>query len=313
MKKVIFSLLLAFALIGIVSVFFDFVFRNAPWGIYKKLHDIIEENTYYDVWIIGSSRAETAFETNFLTQKTGLKFFNAGIHGSKTPQSYFILKHILCVHPAPKFVILDIDVHNLETVDTLLNIEQFAPYLHHSTLRKDFSTIDKRINYAYYIPIYELSFYGLRGFSKLIRILINKPGRYDTTFQYTGCYHSHTNYQFDHYSDITTSFQFHSVNTNYMDSAIQLCKKNNVDIIFTVSPIFQPNSNIFNAILKLKTFCENKNVLLMDFSNIKNISYNLNKFSDKYHLKFNGSVEFSYLFIDSLAQRNILKLSKKHN
>lgn len=306
-----FSILIAFVLIYIVDVFFNFIFRNAEWGIYKKLHQIIEEKNYYDTWIIGSSRAETAFETNILAQKSNLKIFNAGIHGAKPPQTYYLLKHIFQTHPLPKLLVFDIDVHNISDKDSILNIEQFAPFAHHHQLRSNFATIDKRIDYAYVFPMYELSFYGLRGLSKLVRIIFNQPGRYDTAFQYSGCYHSHTEYQKDHYSDTTHPFKFHSVNISFMDSVIERCKKNKLELVFTVSPIFNPDTNIINAVNALKKYCSNKGIYLYDFSDMQNISYDISKFSDKYHLKFNGSVEFSSVFADSL---NCLlhKSTKKH-
>ncbi|HPQ08703.1 MAG TPA: hypothetical protein PK995_05710 [Bacteroidia bacterium] len=300
MKKVFGVISLAFVGIWLVDVIFNFTFRNASWGIYQKIYNIVEETSYFDAWIIGSSRAETAFETEIIAHRTSLSFFNAGIHGAKTDQSYYILKQIFLAHSLPKLVIFDIDVHNLECIDTLLNIEQFAPFLRNKSLRKNFSKIDKRVEYAYYFPMYELSFYGLRGVSKFLRILMNNPGRYDTTFQKTGCYHSHTDYQKDHYPDTTHVFQFHPFNLQYIDSAIYLCKKNNVKILFTVSPIYQPDENIKNAIYFLKNYLQKQNVECLDFSDIPDISYNINKFSDKYHLKYNGSVEFSYQFADTI-------------
>lgn len=308
MKKVIVSAISVIVLVYAVRWIFNYTFKSAPWGIYKKLYQVIEEKKYYDVWVIGSSRAETSFETGILSQKTGLKFFNAGIHGAKPPQTCFLLKHVFHQHPLPTLVIFDIDVHNIADVDTVLNIEQFAPFMNYSDLRKDFSSIDPRINYAYFFPMYEVSFYGLRGFSKLMRILFNKPGRYDTTFQTTGCYHSHTDYQFDHYPDKTNHLKFHPLNLMYVDSIIDMCKKNKVNIILTVSPVFQPDSNISNAVSELKNFSLKKNVLLLDFSNIPFLSNDISRFSDKYHLKYNGSIMFTNYFFDTLINNHVLIL-----
>jgi len=307
LKKVFKLIITALIVVSIIDIAFNYVFRHAPWGIYKKLHTIIETNDYYDVWIIGSSRAETAFETNLLSLRTGLTFFNAGIHGAKTQQTYYLLKHIFSQHPLPKYVFLDIDIHNLETIDTLLNIEQFAPFMYVSSLRKDFSNIDKRITYAYYFPMYELSFYRLRGTSKFLRILFNKPGRYDTTFQTTGCYHSHTDYQASHYPDTTHRFYFHPFNLMYIDSIITICQKYNVALITTVSPIYLPDDNIFYAVKEISNYFQNKDILLLNFSIIQPLSFQQEKFSDKYHLKFNGSVEFTNLFCDSIMRMRLLK------
>lgn len=300
--KVLLLIIVSLCIVFVADIFFGYVFRNSPYGIYKKLHQIIEESNYYDVYMIGSSRVETAFETNIISQKTSLKFFNAGIHGAKPPQTYYLLKHIFRQHPLPRLVVFDIDVHNISDKDSVLNIEQFAPFMHHPSLRKNFATIDKRIIYAYYIPMYELSFYGLRGIAKLARTLLKMPGRYDTAFQISGCYHSHTDYQKSHYPDTTHPFSFHPINIAYIDSVIELCRKNKVDILLTVSPVFQPDSNIANAVHQLKKYCENKNVVVMDFSDVPSISGNIHKFSDKYHLKFNGSVEMSHIFSDSIVK-----------
>jgi len=307
LKKVFKLILIALIIVSIIDTAFNYVFRHAPWGIYKKLHTIIETKEYYDVWMIGSSRVETAFETTLLSQRTRLKFFNAGIHGAKTQQTYYLLKHIFNQHPLPKYVFLDIDIHNLETIDTLLNIEQFAPFIYVSSLQKDFSNIDKRIMYAYYFPVYELSFYGLRGTSKFLRTLFNKPGRYDTTFQSTGCYHSHTDYQVSHYPDTTHHFYFHPFNLMYIDSIITICQKHNVSLIATVSPVYQPDANISDAVKEISNYLRHKDILLLNFSTIHPLSFQQEKFSDKYHLKFNGSVEFTHFFCDSIMRMKLLK------
>lgn len=300
MKRIFCLIFLSLVLLYFISFFLNYTLRNAPFGIYKKFHQIFEDKKYYDVWIIGSSRAETAFETDVISKKTNLEFFNAGIHGAKPPQTYYLLKHILNHHPSPKCVIFDVDVHNISDKDSILNIEQLAPFMHHSELRMDLVKIDSRLKYAYYIPMYELSFYGLRGIAKWIRTIFHLPGRYDTTFQATGCYHSHTNYQKEHYPDTTHPFYFHTVNIAYMDSIVKICRKNQVTILFSVSPVFQPDSNIYNAVKQLKKFCTDRNVYVFDLSDIPSISNDMNKFSDKYHLKFNGSLELSNIFADSL-------------
>ncbi|GIV45052.1 MAG: hypothetical protein KatS3mg035_2175 [Bacteroidia bacterium] len=294
--------LLSFALftVCVLDLWIDSVFRNAPWGIYKKLHSILLDTSYYDVWIIGSSRAETAFETNILSKEFKTRFFNAGIHGSKTPQTYYILKHIFRKHPLPKQVILDIDIHNLEYEDSILNIEQFAPFMNLPSIRNDFSKIDARIKFAHYFPFYEISFYGLRGLSKCYRILANNPGRYDTTFQTSGCYHSYTDYQKDHYPDTTHPFKFHPTNLMFIDSIISICQKNNVPLMCTISPIYKPDSNLKNAATYIQNYLNEKKIKCLYFHNVPDFSNNITYFSDKYHLKFNGSAIFTKIFQDSL-------------
>ncbi len=306
-------ILIASGLVLVSAVYFSFnhVFKYAPWGIYRKFYQIFEDETYYDVWIIGSSRAETAFETDILSKKTGLKIFNAGIHGAQPQQTYYVLKQIIKKHPLPQLIVFDIDVHNLSDKDTVLNIEQFAPFLSNSYLRKDLSKIDHRISYAYYFPMYGISFYGLRGFSKYIRTLTHLPGRYDTTFQSTGCYHSHTDYQKDHYPDVTHPFQYHPINILYIDSVIDLCKKKKINLIFTASPVYHSDTNTYNAMNRLKNIARLHPILLLDFSYHSSISSHQENFSDKYHLNFKGSIEFTGICYDSLNKHlNVLNIKK---
>lgn len=300
MRKVFYFILSAIVFTSIFVSFLNFKLKNSPWGIYKKLHQILLENTKYAVWVIGSSRAETAYETNILSKNTHLSWFNAGIHGAKPQQTYYILKQIFVQHPAPRYIIFDIDIHNLETKDSLLNIEQFAPFFNNKGLRKDFSKIDKRVEMVYYNPLYEISFYGLRGIAKFIRILADMPGRYDTTFQNTGCYHSHTNFIQEHYSDSTHIFQLNTFNLNFIDSIINLCAYHHTKLIFTISPIYHCDKNIKTSIQNLKKIYNDKKIQLLDFSYIPDICNDSNKFSDKYHLKYNGCVEFTNIVKDTV-------------
>ena len=302
MKKIFVLMLIALSMVCMIDILFKETFKKSPWGIYKKLHQILEDTCYYDIWIMGSSRAETAFETCILSQKTKFKFFNAGIQGAKTPQIFYLLKHILRQHPTPQYLILDIDVHNLENKDTFVHIEHFSPFLYIPDLRINFSHIDPRVLYAYYFPLYDFSFYGLPGWSKFIHTITYTPSRYDTSFQISGCYHAHLPYQHPQRPDTTHSFQFHPDNLTYLDSITVLCQRKNIPLLVTVSPVFQPDSNIHKAVQDVFSYLQKKNVKGIDFTDIKTISYDSKKFSDKYHLSFKGSVEFTKIFQDSLFQ-----------
>lgn len=307
MKKVI--TLIALACIGVCCVdwYINRTLRHSPWGLYKKLYQILDDTTYYDVWVLGSSRAETAFETGIISKRLQLKCFNAGIQGAKTEQIYYVLKHIFTQHPLPKWIVLDIDVYNLENRNSLLNIEQFLPFMYHSELRKNFSKIDKRIFYTYYCPVYGITFYGLRGIAKFVRCLINYPGRYDTAYQSTGCYHAHTVYQQSHYPDSTHHFNFHAHNIRYMDSIVTFCKDKNIPVFITVSPIYQSDENIKEAVRYLEAYCQSRQVIFFDFSSISDISYQQDLFSDKYHIRFNGSLLFTRIFCDSIEKHLSIK------
>ncbi len=287
-----------------VSLLFRFVFRNSPWGIYKKNYQILLDTGYYDAWIIGSSRAETAFETNVLSNHLNYKFFNAGIAGANPPLTYYVLKQILHQHKYPKIIVFDIHTRTIGEVDSMINIETFIPFLHIKELRNNLSNIDDRVKYAYHFPMYELPLYGLRGVAKLIRTITNIPGKYDTCFQITGCYHAHLEYQEGRYLDDTclskNSIQIHPVNKMFIDSIVYLCKQKNIFLIFTVTPIYQPEKALIDVIQKIKNYSTEKNILFLDYCNLANISYDKNNFSDKYHLNYQGCLLFTKVFEDTL-------------
>lgn len=306
LKKVVILFCISILSTWIVDSTINFVFRNAKAGIYKKFHDVIIDNSYYDVWILGSSRSETAYETNILSKELNYKFFNAGVEGANYQQVYYFLKWILHHHPAPKWVVVDIDAYAIADTVTKVNLPVLAPFLNVQQIREDFSKIDRSVIYAYYLPMYELPIYGLRGVSKFIRTITGISSPYDTAFQNTGCFHLHL-YQKNRYCYIDTtlpkytdSVAIHPVNRNYLDSIIIACRQKQIPLLLTTSPIYKPDPYIKAAIQIVKEYTTEKNVIYLDFSNISGISSDKENFSDKYHLHFKGSVKFTYHFLDTL-------------
>lgn len=306
MKKVFTLLLLGFVGVWLVDVAINFVFRNSPQGIYKKIYQILVDTSYYDVWIIGSSRAETAYETNILSKELNYKFFNAGIEGANFQQVYYFLKRILHQHSIPKYIIYDIDAYNIADTVTKVNLPMLAPFLYIEQIRRDFSKIDDKILYAYYFPMYELPQYGLKGVSKFIRTITNMPSKYDTAFQNTGCFHLHF-YQKNIYCYIDTMLpkqindvKIHPLNKMYIDSIVNICRKKGIGLVFSISPIYQPEMYIKKAVEKVKEYTEMNNIVFLDFSYLPLISSDKENFSDKYHLHFKGSVQFTDTFRHSI-------------
>ncbi len=298
MKKAV--LYVVIVLIGIVLVDFSFnsILRRSSIGIERKIKLLFEDSSYYDVWFIGSSRAETSYETNLLEKETDLKFLNAGVQGAKPQQVFYTLKCMLEKHTAPKRIFFEIDLHNLlSQQDTIFNTSQYLPFLYIESLRKSYSKIDPRILYFYYLPPYELPQYSIRGIAKILRRITNRPSMYDTSYTANGSYHAYLKMNTAPIINNASAHRHINVSCHqYIDSIILLAQKKDIDITLIIAPMYV-GVNTKSIKQQIKNIASIHRIPYVDYSFIPDISNNKDLFSDPFHLNIYGSRKFTNLFL----------------
>ena len=257
-------------------------YNGAPRNIPDYIMGLAEKDSlHYSVF--GSSRVLHFVDINLIEQETSLKGFNFGIPGSSVFEIKLSVQQII-KRKVTKNIYIQIDYIWNEfssgggcTVDWLT-------YINEKDIWNEFKIIDKNIDKYYWykkIPFLRYCEYGSKlGFRELIMSLskrrmsnINNKG-FVPLFGKLKNTESQVNYS------LSEEFNAHLLDI------IQLCEKENVNVYFFTSPMYNFKGD--NKILK-----ENLPNYI-DFSNaIPEIKY----YQDASHLNKTGSNIFTKLFI----------------
>lgn len=266
-------------------------------GVYHKYSTIFLKKNTYNALVLGSSRAEMHTDINLLDSLTGLNSFNAGVSGATTRVAFIVLKSYLQHSEIPKTIFLEIDFHisHLKT-DTIFNFTRYFSYLSNPVLYNEFKKIDSRFFHFKNNPFYSLPFSGINSLSPSIQGWLQKSNDYDLFYK-KGFFKNTVIDDYGHF-DVTHFTEFiHPETRRYVDSFIVFSKKNNIQLVFTISPIYKnAETEVLNKYQVIKAY---KNIALInhipfaDFSSDTTISNHRYFFEDNYHMMYSGARSYT--------------------
>ncbi len=137
---------------------------------YLKWTDVHVQKNTYDLIIMGSSRAYTAYNPNILDSITGLKSYNMGTSAQDVAETYYMLKELLA-YQQPKFVVMDLFFPSADTEHEFYQIFSNASFFNSS--KQKFNLVTKGygaegiVNYL--IPMVELKNYIKNDLSFILK------------------------------------------------------------------------------------------------------------------------------------------------
>src|SRR4051812_41780984 len=112
MKRPLIFILISITLLYVVRAIEYTGIRKNEKGEFAKLRVAFEEKNNFDILIIGSSRAECGFYSPLIDSLTGLHSYNIGMTGAAMPFIRSTLEAYLENSKAPRYVILNLDLHS---------------------------------------------------------------------------------------------------------------------------------------------------------------------------------------------------------
>ena len=288
MKKYILYILLFFGILAGIDVgfgkAFDYINIHANKGEYKKLYDVCQNN-YYDLVILGSSRACHHYVPDIIADSSGLTCFNAGFDGNGVILSCGILQLILERYK-PKCIVFD--------VEPAFDIEEYAadnnntrylallkPFYKHDCVRRIFYDIAE----CEYIKQYS----GMvRHNSKSIKEVLSFLSNNDKNER-------------NGYIPLSGFMQGHSIQPaeiqrldymkiSYFNKLLNIARSNNIPIVVVYSPKYERTyKETMDTIVRI---CSENDVIFWDYSNQKKYMES-SLFKEPMHLNDNGAVSFS--------------------
>jgi len=111
LKHIVYGLLIFASINLIIVAIYEYpvykAIKNKTHRNYLKWNDIHQNKNTYDLVIIGSSRAYTAFNPVIIDSALNIKAYNMGTSSQDIVESYYTLKEILD-YQKPKYIVFDV-------------------------------------------------------------------------------------------------------------------------------------------------------------------------------------------------------------
>lgn len=282
-------LLLTFVMLFVLDIVYTQVYlhdvsRNKVAQVYNG------KGTYYDVVILGSSRANNHFVAPMFEDK-GLKTFNYGMSGAHLFEASLLFKLMLEKGDTIKNVILEADLNLSSDHQAESSAAGFLPYLHNSeTVKKHFEQEDNFME-LYYIPFYRYVKYDNRiGIREMFFTGIHKRSKLLNNYGY---YPLGKKENANMKNDLTNLKPL--VNNRYYEEIKMLCKAKGINFIAVMTPMCE-NTNGINYFDKVK-------VVYPEIYNYENVVQGDQYFSSCGHMNDTGAKLFTAKIINDFFNK----------
>jgi hypothetical protein len=276
----------------VIIIFLDLVIGNALQSLYYKqtsgkLYGITKvlDNIKSEILIFGSSRAVQHYDPAIIEEKLGLSAYNVGLDGQSIIYHKAILDIILNRYK-PKLIVLELyesmDFNSVgsqyDRLSTLLPYYNRHPKLKRIIKNRSYFEEIKLLSKTYpynslLLRIIEANFNFMKNKKSNIGF-VPKEGVWG--FPLTKKENLNPNYDLE--------------KVNYFYDFVRVCKEKNIPLFVVISPKFEDCSNCFSYSQKI---CDQKDILLHNFSSEIQFSSNINYFQNPSHLNTEGAKKYT--------------------
>ena len=287
-----------------IQLVLDFYLKKDNSCNNNTWHKIYEGKLATDILIIGTSRAESHYDTEVINKITGLKTFNLGLSGTHYNILKIRWKSYLNHNTKPKILILDLDDGALQNSENIYDKFQYLPYFGTPEYESVAEKIDSDYFFEKIIPIYKYRSYEMNIFNQIKSLKSRSlcPKNVNGYIEHDINWIDKDYLNFKKILDkniLPPKFDLHnySLGLSVLSEIIKDCQINNIKVFFIWSPSYYESQTYLS---------ENKkhiNLILEGISKENNINYfNFSKdslcFRKKYfynsaHMNKNGVIIFS--------------------
>jgi hypothetical protein len=285
----------------------------------EVLNDIYRSNINAEIAIFGSSRAWVHFDPKIIDDLLNVESYNFGEDGSNILQQYLRYKEYIAFNPAPKTIILSIDMWTLKNKDNSYPPQGYYPYMLWNTRMFENLNIFNKVGSnkgKFHIPMLRyLNINQLKLFLKHPQIPYSEA--FDKSFtlnidgnlRYKGFRGMDLQWKDD--NDSFVQLDDYTVNiddslTLVMETFIKELRKENIEVILVYTPEYKKGQSITknrNEIFSIfQNISDKFNIPFYDYSGSL-ISESRELFYNVQHLNKDGATIFTTQFINDLKAR----------
>ncbi len=235
------------AVIVLAAILCQLSFVLMKYGIDKyeatrkdKLSELLLKSTNYDLLFIGSSRTHLTVNPRIIDSVCGVNSYNAGIEGGNLFEFNMMLQAYLENHPAPKWMVLTLDLHSFVSDYNFFEHIQYFSFtknkvIHQYLNRNGHPTLQLKL-----FPFLELTEYDDNTKGYFIKGLLGQSRIPAGDFQYKG-YLSNTQQQIVAAGSPVKlqKIEMSESRKKFLADILTTCKKNNINLVFTYAPEYK--------------------------------------------------------------------------
>ena len=304
-KRIILSAILAIVFCQLAFVFIKREIDKYQIHNTGRMQELLYNKTNYDVLFIGSSRTHLTINPAIIDSICHVNSYNAGIEGGNLFEFNMMLKAYLQNHPAPKWLVLTLDLHSFVADYKFFNYAQYFSYTKNKIIKdyldhNGYNTLRLRV-----FPFLELTDYddNMKGY--FVKGLMGYSEIPEGDFQYKG-YLSNTQNQVDTAAPVSAPVNVEIANSRKgcLVEIMNTCNTNHIKIIFTYAPEYKHkiaegisnNKEVFDV---MNDFAAEKNIPFFRHDSL-NICNNPGLFANPGHLNRNGADIYSSILAEHL-------------
>ena len=295
MKKFIASFV--FVLIGVFAV--DRIGGMVMWWVNQHTHDVsgpkikyLVNDVHEDVVLMGTSRCNLHYVPSIISDTLGMSVYNGGIDASGNIYAHYImLNHILARH-TPKVICLEVMTSDfVEESDPFRTVTFFAPYF---GLNNRADSVFMEAGKYWQYRFSHLYRYNAKAASNIAGLAVNRQAGGDNGYIPVP--------QPAHYPDKLDERKnpqnIDNKKLEYVQRYVNLCRQNNIRLIFMVSPCYSiVDAHHYDV---LKDVAQKNNIPFLDYHTAGLYLDHPEYFKDESHLWDKGARLYSSLFASDL-------------
>lgn len=296
--KYLFILLLAIFVIALIvdSYYSNQLKKMALFsGEVQEWNQIKEGKTNAELAVFGSSRAFIHINPTILEKELKLNTHNFGLNGSKFKMQLYRFNLYLKHNPKPKMVVWNLDAFSFSHIDEVFQPNQYVPFMLwnfklYDALKeyKDTKLVD------FIVPLYRYrdQTYWKDQIARSKKEKLHQDGLFrDDGFK---SYNRKWNVKWEKMKPKNSDFD--EVDFTLLEELIQICKKENIQLVFTIAPEFYKGQgymlNRDEIVGRYQKTLQKYDLPLLDYSD-DSISYQQKWFYNTTHLNDKGADEFT--------------------
>ena len=303
MKKLIGSII--FIIISLFIV--DRVGGEMMWWVNQNTQDVsgpklkyLANEVHEDIILLGTSRCNLHYVPSILSDSLDMTVYNGGIDASNNIFAHYFALNMILQHHTPKFVCLELMTNDYTVSDDSFNTTSFfAPYIGRSE-RGD-SIFLEAGNYWYY-RLSHLYRYNAKAVSNIGGLFVNRQTDEDNGY----LPQPKPAFPPQELIEVHKSDNVDSLKLEYIQRFINLCRSNDIGIVFMVSPAYTiADSDLYDV---LKNIAKTNDIPFLDYHTKGLFLDHPEYFKDAEHLWDKGARLYTSMFAHDL--KGIINLHK---
>jgi len=287
-------------------------FENCEDDVVGKLNEIIKDTTYYDVVCFGSSRALAHFNPQVIHDKLNLSAYNAGVNGACIIDINLLIKAYLHNRRPPKLIVFHVDDFTYET-DRLSELPRYFPFINNKEVYNSLKPYNETVNYVHSVNFLRIMYYNdlLKWISIKTLLGIGARDEYKlvngyrvNATQWNGLDEEGMNRRIEKINSLYVKTESEAAGEPLFMEVLEICKKKNIRLLFSSSPIVHGELNKLYEHTKTK---------IEKMSSGYNVSYlwmhaeewdRKIYFYDYLHMNFNGANRYTEALAEKMKLTN---------